>query len=242
MRILVLAAGSPERDDDRTPPVWLDDGGGPMIIERLVQACASIKEARFVFAVRDKDIRKFNVDSVIALAAPGAAVVRVFNMTGGAACTALLAISHIGTDEPLLILNANEFLEGDYGDIIASFVERDLDAGVVTFPSIHPRYSYVRLGADGLVTQAAEKRPISRHATAGFYWFRRGGDFVAAACEMIRKDAHVEGTFFICPTFNEMILTHARIGILTVEASAYHPLKSQRQVDKFEAESGVRLP
>lgn len=241
MRILVLAAGSPERDDDRTPPVWLDDGGGPIIMERMVQACASIKETRFVFAVRDKDIRKFNVDSVIALAAPGAAVVRVFGLTGGAACTALLAISHIGIDEPLLILNANEFLEADYADIIASFVERDLDAGVVTFPSIHPRYSYVRLDEDGLVTQAAEKRPISRHATAGFYWFRRGGDFVAAACEMIRKDAHVEGNFFICPVFNEMILKHAKIGISVVQASAYHPLKSQRQVDKFEAESGARL-
>lgn len=239
MRILVLGAGPPEIEGERTPPVWLDDVGGEMVLERLVQACAPIADARLVFALRDKDIREFNVDSVIALAAPRATVVRVLGPTGGAACTALLAITHIAVDEPLLILNANEFLEGDYGDIIASFVVRGLDAGVVTFPSIHPRYSYVRVGADGLVTQAAEKNPISRHATAGFYWFRRGGDFIAAVCEMIRKDAHVNGTFFICPAFNEMILAHAKIGVFSVKAAAYHPLKSQRQVDRFQAESGM---
>ena len=63
---------------------------------------------------------------------------------------------------------------------------------MVTFRSLHPRYSYMLVDDNGLIVEAAEKRPISRHATAGFYWYRRGADFVQSAQDMIRKDAHVD--------------------------------------------------
>jgi len=121
-------------------------------------------------------------------------------------------------------------IDVDYRAVLADFRERHLDAGTITFSSIHPRYSYVRLSAEELVVEAAEKRPISGHATAGFYWFARGNDFVRAAEEMIYKDASVNGAFYICPVLNELVLEQARIGVYPIQADQYHPLKTARQI------------
>jgi hypothetical protein len=237
MRVLILGGGGTPTSADAVP-VWLAENGGEILIERFVRICAPLN-AKMIFAVRAPDIKRFRIDSVIALAAPGSAVVPIAGETQGAACTALMCVPQIDPADELLILNANEFLDIDYAAAVEGFRRRGLDAGVVTFPSIHPRYSYMLLGDDDLIVEAAEKHPISRHATAGFYWFRRGADFIAGAQDMIRKDAQVDGRFFISLVFNELVLQQRRMGILEVESRHYHPLKSTRQVSVYEAENAA---
>ena len=232
MRILILGAGAAQVDPDATP-LWLAENSGTLLVERFVRACASL-EAKLVFAVRAQEAKRWRIDSVIALAAPGSAVVQVAGETAGAACTALLCISHLDLAGELLIINNNEYIDIDYGEPVRDFRARGLDAGVVIFPSIHPRYSYVRLDDAGLVVEAAEKHPISRHATPGFTWFRRGADFISAAQDMIRKDTSVNGRYFISLTLNEMVLRRKRMGAFEMDARRYHPLKSQRQLLVFE--------
>ncbi len=234
MRILILGGGASPAGPETTP-VWLVESNGEILIERFVRACAGL-QAKLIFAVRAPDLRRFRIDSVIGLAAPGAVAVPVAGETQGAACTALLCIGHIDPDDELLILNSNEFLDIDYKATVAEFRHQNSDAGVVTFHSIHPRYSYVMLDGQGLIVEAAEKHPISRHATAGFYWFRRGGDFIAGAQDMIRKDAHVDGKFFISLVFNELVLKQKRMGVREVDSRHYHPLKSRRQVSVYESD------
>ena len=233
MRVLILGGGGPTSQGDEMP-VWLAEHDGELLVERFVRACAGL-EAQLVFAVRLQDLRRQRLDSVIELAAPGALVIPISGETQGAACTALLCAACIVPDQSLLVLNNNEFLDVDYREAIAGFERRELDAGVVVFPSLHPRYSYVRVDQDGLITEAAEKHPISRHATAGFYWFRRGADFIEAAQDMIRKDAHHDGRFYISLVYNELVLKQRRLGIFEVASSRYHPLKSPQQVLAYEA-------
>ena len=234
MRVLILGGGTTPSDAD-SPPVWLVESNGEILIERFVRACSGLN-AKLVFAVRGPDMKRFRIDSVIGLAAPGSAVVPIAGETQGAACTALMCIKHIDPADELLILNSNEALDIDYRSAVEGFRRENYDAAVVTFHSIHPRYSYVLLDKDGLIVEAAEKHPISRHATAGFYWFKRGADFIAAAQEMIRKDAQVDGKFFISLVFNELILQQKRMGVLEVDSRHYHPLKSRRQVSVYESD------
>ena len=171
---------------------------------------------------------------MIRLLAPSAEVISVPAVEFGAACTALHAISHIGRDESLLVLNGDQILDGDLAAIVAGFEADDLDAGVVTFDAVHPRWSYVRCDDEGLVIEAAEKRPISHVATAGAYWYRRGGDFVEAVMSMIRKDASVEGRFYVCPTFNELVLRGQRIGTRLIDRDRYYSLAAPQGVATFE--------
>lgn len=231
LNILILAGGQSDSNaDDGNYPLCLAEVKGAPLIQHLVNACKATEATRFVAAFRKPDIDTFHLDNVMEVLAPGTVIVSAEKDTRGAACTALLAISNIDNDQELLIVNGNELIDVDYRRVLADFRERQVDAGAITFSSIHPRYSYVRLSEDDLVVEAAEKRPISGHATAGFYWFARGSDFVRAAQEMIHKDASVNGSFYICPVLNELVLEQARIGVYPIQADQYHPLKTARQI------------
>lgn len=233
MRALVLAGGPAEPGPDGYPAL-LAEANGVTLLERLLGNLALAGARAVVFAVRESDARRFALDAVIAQASPLSACARVPDGTAGAACTALFTIGQFSAEEELLILNANEEIDLDFATLVAEFRERALDAGLVAFPSLHPRYSYVRLDEAELVVEAAEKRPISRQAIAGLAWWRRAGDFFASVQAMIRKDAHVGGTFYISPALNELVLQGGRIGVHRISAAQYRPLKSARQLARFE--------
>jgi NDP-sugar pyrophosphorylase family protein len=235
MNIMILVAGRAASGPDGDYPLCLTEFGGIPLIERLVKACDSLSCDRFIFALLEEDIQKFRLDNIVSLLTPKAQVLRVREATAGAACTALLASSWIDKDEEFLILSSSELIDADFGAVAADFKKRKLDAGVITFSSIHPRYSYVQLNKDGLVIEASEKNPISRNAVASFYWFARGRDFVQAAQDMIRKDANVGGLYYICPTLNEFVLRGQKIGTHHIDLKQYHPLKTERHLQNFEA-------
>ena len=238
MRLVVLMAGDSgvfEVAGHKYPKNLVEIDGEPLV-QRVVDGLGELIEraSHAVFLVREEENRRHHTDDVIRLLAPAAEVIGVPVLESGAACTALHAIGHIGREEPLLIFNGDQVLEADLPRIVAGFEADGLDGGVVTFDAVHPRWSYVRTGDDGLVLEAAEKRPISRLATAGTYWYRRGGDFVDGAMAMIRKDASVEGAFYVCPVFNEMILRGLRIGTHHIERDRYFSLASLHGVNAYE--------
>lgn len=172
--------------------------------------------------------------NVLKLLAPSCEIIVVDGLTAGAVCTALLVIEHINNETPLVIANADQLVEVDLCDVIQSFEQQSLDAGTLVFDSVHPRWSYVRLDEHGYVIEAAEKRPISRYATAGIYYFREGRRFVKAAMEMIKKDAHTNGIFYVCPTFNELILEQAKIGVYKISRDAYFSIATPEGVQVYE--------
>jgi NDP-sugar pyrophosphorylase family protein len=233
INILILAAGRSGGDPtEGSYPLCLTEIGGVPMIERKIETCRSVKDSRLIVALAEQDMRRFSLGEAIALLAPDAHIAPT-RETRGAACTALLTSGRIDNDEELLILNGDEFLEVDFDEVLEGFRARELDAGVIVFNSVHPRYSFVQLDADGYVVQATEKRPISKNATAGFYWFARGRDFVAAAQNMIRKDATVNDRFYICPSLNQLVLKQARIGVHPIAAERFHPLKTEQQAMQY---------
>jgi dTDP-glucose pyrophosphorylase len=234
VNILILAAGPDQSTPDGGYPLCLTEYNSVPLIQYVLTTADRLGPRNVIAMFREQDRSKYHLDSVVSLVAKNSTILAIREPTQGAACTALLAIKHIDNDEELLILNGNELLDTDFRPIVAAFRDRQLDAGVVVFQSVHPRYSYVRLDDRGFVIEASEKNPISNHATVGFYWFRRGADFVRAAKSLIRKDAHVNGHFYICPTFNELILASKSIGVFPVSSKAYHPLKDERQLKQFD--------
>lgn len=233
--VLILAANEPHDDRDSGYPLCLTEVEGKPLLQHLTEQCESIDDLNLILAVRDEDCKRWHLDNVVKLLSPRAHLLRVQRRTGGAACTALLAIESINNDEPLLILNGNELVAADFRTIIEKFKDARYDAGVMVFPSVHPRYSYVRINDKDLVVECAEKNPISNHATVGFYWFRQGQDFITAAQQTILKHAHVDGLYYICPTLNELVLKQRRIGVHRISATDFHPFKSERQMDRLEA-------
>ena len=83
--------------------------------------------------------------------------------------------------------------------------ETKCDGGIVTFNATHPKWSYAKVNEKGLVTQVEEKNPISNLATVGFYFWKKGSDFVNYAEQMIEKNIRVNNEFYVCPVYNQAI-------------------------------------
>ena len=143
-----------------------------------------------------------------------------------------MAIEHINNDTPLVIANADQIIGEDIQTKIG--ILEAYDAGVITFDSVHPKWSYARVDSDGSITETAEKRPISKHAIAGFYYFKEGKEFIASAMSMIRKDANVNGLYFIAPALNEMILKNKSLGIVQIDNTNYHTFYSPNKIKEYE--------
>jgi len=237
MNVLILAAGGPVSDPARGEhPLWLSEiEGGSLLVERVIEAYRQFNPTHFVFAVRQHDVRTHHVDAILRLIVPECGLVELKKETQGAACTALLAIDKIDLDAELIVANVTDMVEVDLRDVVGHFRREQAAAGTIVFDSLHPRYSFVRLNGEGEVTEAAEKRPISRNAVAGFFWLAKAREFVDAAKAVILKDGHVNGQFYVAPSLNEFVLRQRKVLAWKIKADQYHPLKSAQQVNTYEA-------
>lgn len=234
INVIILAAGTEQSVQNDGFPICLTELDSMPLIQKIIISCESLINSKLIVCFSKQECEKYHLDNIVKLLKTNQKVVKIPSPTQGALCTAMLCVGEIDNDDELLIINGNELLDIDFSTIISEFRERKIDAGVVVFKSVHPRYSYVKLSEKLNVVEASEKNPISNFATAGFYWFKKGKYFVEAAKSSIRKDARVNNNFYICPTFNEMILKDYVIGIHEISERKYFPLKDIRQLKNFE--------
>lgn len=217
------------------PKPLIEINGKPMIQHVIDNLSTIAEEKRFIFILRDEDCTRYHLDSTIRLlAGADCLIVRTLSSAKGAACSALLAVEHIGNDDTLLIVNGDQLFDTDMNLLLARLRAGASDAGCLTFESVHPRWSYVRLEGEGEIVETAEKNPISRHAIAGLYYFARGADFVAAAKLSIVKDCSVEGLFYIAPVLNELILQGLRLKAVALPAGSYHTFYTPKKIEEYE--------
>ena len=186
----------------------------PMI--QVVVENLNIK-ANFIYVVQKSHREKYNLDVLLSLITPGCKIVETEGMTEGAACTALLAKDYINSDSPLFFANSDQFVEWDSNEFLYKMNETDADGGIVSFKATHPKWSFAKIDDKGLVTEVAEKKPISDIATVGYYYWKHGADFVKYAEQMIEKDVRVNGEFYVCPVFNEAIGDNKQIRTFNVD-------------------------
>lgn len=208
--------------------------GRPMIQGTIENLNTINDEINYIFAVNKADCKKYHIDNVLGLLTDNKAnIIQVDGETAGAACTALLAIEYINNDDPLIISNADQQFDCELDTHIKSFTKRNLDAAAICFNSVHPRWSYARTDEEGNIIETSEKRPISNQAIAGLFYFRHGKYFVESAMKSIYKDASVNGSYYIAPVFNEMILEGRKLGISTVDNSQYHTFYSPQLLEEY---------
>jgi HAD superfamily hydrolase (TIGR01509 family) len=210
------------------PKPLIQVNGKPMI--QLVVENLGV-DANFIFVVRKEHREKYNLDTMLNLITPNCTVVEVDQLTEGAACTALLAKEYINSDAPLFFANSDQFVEWNPVDFMYSMQERKCDGGIVTFKATHPKWSFAKVNELGLVTEVAEKNPISDNATVGYYYWKHGSDFVKYAEQMIEKNVRINNEFYVCPVFNEAIDDHKHIR--TYEAEKMWGLGTPEDLEYF---------
>ena len=210
LNILIPMAGAGTRFEKAGytfPKPLIEVNGKPMI--QVVIDNLNI-DANYIFVVQKSHNIKYNLEAMLNLIVPGCKIVEVDGVTEGAACTCLLARDLINNDNPLFFANSDQFAEWNSSEFMYKMNESEADGGIVTFESTHPKWSFAEV-VDNVVTRVAEKDPISTHATVGFYYWKKGSDFVKFSEQMINKNIRVNNEFYVCPVFNEAIQDNKKI-------------------------------
>ena len=234
INILIPACGSNQHFKDGYWPKNVTEINGKPMIQYTLENFDSIKDKRIVYLLKKEECNRFHTDNMVKIFTDGsAATIQLEEETGGALCTCLMAISYINNDDELFVSNHDQTFDCEMEEIRQYFKEKDADCGVVTFECVHPRWSYIRLEGDKVV-ETAEKRPISKQAIAGLYYFRRGKDFVESAMRAIRKGKSHNGRFFLSAAVNEMILMNKTILNYEVDGDEYHTFYTPQQIEVYE--------
>lgn len=211
------------------PKPFIDTDGEPMIL-RVVRNLIPYQPHRFIFIARREHEKYIKEHMSFATN-----VIYLDEVTEGAACTVLLADNYINTHDQLIIANSDQLVDwndassvrrspcrtvwiketNNIQDMINYAAMNHLDASIATFNSSHPKWSYAKLNEYGEVDRVAEKKVISNYATVGIYYYTSGSLFVKAAQDMINKNIRVNGEFYVCPAFNELVSKY-RIGIYPI--------------------------
>jgi HAD superfamily hydrolase (TIGR01509 family) len=217
MNILIPMAGAGSRFEQAGyafPKPLIDVNGSPMI-QVVVQNLNF--DSPHTFLVQKSHREKYNLDSMLKLISPNCNIVEVDGLTEGSASTTLLAKDIINNDLPLIIANSDQYVEWNTAEFMYKMQEQNVDAGILTFKSTHPKWSFAKIDENGFVTEVAEKCPISDIATVGIYFWKKGSDYVKYAEQMIKNNIRFNNEFYVCPVFNEAIKDGKKIKIYNIE-------------------------
>jgi len=173
-------------------------------------------DAHFIFIVQREHYEKYNLRYMLQLISPDCDIIQIDGMTEGAACTTMVAAPFFDNENPLVIANSDQFIDWNSNEVMYSFSADNIDGGILTFKSTHPKWSYAKLDDKGFVSEVAEKKVISENATVGVYYWKHGSDYAKYAMQMIGADDRTNGEFYVAPTFNYAIADGKKIKIKEV--------------------------
>jgi dTDP-glucose pyrophosphorylase len=235
--VLPIAAKSPffSLEEYGYPKPLVEVCGRPMIDLVMESLMKSSQFKKIIFLLQEDDCKKFHLDDTLSLIVPQSLeILRLNGNTKGALCSVLMAIDAINTLEPLFISNADQIFTHGLSEYIEKFLSSTLDGACMTFNSVHPRWSYVRTIENGDVVEAAEKRPISRNAIAGFYMYKKGSEFIKFGMDSIKNSSKTGDNYYISSVFNEYILAGKKIGHYSVPNDSYHTFYSPQKINEYE--------
>jgi len=211
MNILIPMAGAGSRFVNAGytfPKPLIEVEGRPMIQVVVENLCI---DAKYTYVVQKEHYERYNLKYMLNFITPGCNIVQTEGVTDGAACTTLLAKEYIDSDNPLLIANSDQYIEWDSSNFMYAMKAGRCDGGILTFKSVHPKWSYVRTDDEGFVVELKEKQVISDMATVGIYYWSSGREYVRCAEKMISENKRVNGEFYVAPVYSEAIADGRKI-------------------------------
>jgi HAD superfamily hydrolase (TIGR01509 family) len=165
-------------------------------------------EPIFHFIAQESHLKQYSLDSICTKMNIQYTITTVKQVTEGPACTVLLTKHHINTNDPLITINSDQFLDWDCNEFYRTLLNPYYDGCISTFyqpNSSDCKWSYAKLDKNGCVTDVAEKKYISNLATTGIYGWKKGSDFVAYAEQMIQANDRVNNEFYVCPVYSYLL-------------------------------------
>jgi hypothetical protein len=115
---------------------------------------------------------------------------------------------YIDLCSPVLVTSCTQLLEWDPNTFLYALANPKVDGGILTFQNSHPRYSYVSLDEFGWISNTAMKKPISTHASAGVFYWKRAFDLIKYSAVVVAKELDTANKNSLILTYQEAIKEH----------------------------------
>ena len=202
MKIVVPMAGLGSRFSTQgyeDPKPLIQFLGKPMI-QHVVEH-VGLMNLEHIFLCQKTHIKKYKLHELFSSFLKNYKIVEVDGLTEGAACTVMLADSVLSPDDSVMLVNSDQLVHWDR-DIVDTLEASEFGGCIFCFPGEGPKWSYAKVDLQGLVTEVAEKRQISEHATSGMYFWKKWQYFVDATNAMIAANDRVNNEFYVAPVYN----------------------------------------
>jgi NDP-sugar pyrophosphorylase family protein len=216
---------------------FIDVNGKPMI-QRVIEnlGIEFDKNYMFVLVCLQEDFDKYDFHQFKDIIGHDSYdVVILDDVTEGAAQTILQAKDLINDNTPLLTLNTDQMI--DYNSEHMWTIAEHYDGYIPCFWGDSEDWSYARILDNGYVQEVAEKKVISNNATAGYYYWKKGSDFVKYAEQMIKQNSRTNGEFYVAPVYNWAIKDGKKIGIGMVDE--IYELGTPEYLEKYLEENNT---
>ena len=200
---------------DKKP--FIDVNGKPMVhrvIENLDMEFNT--DYKFIMICLQEDFDKYDFTEFEKVIGHNSYdVIILDDVTEGAAQTVLTAKHLINDDTPLMTMNSDQLVDWDVEKMFE--IAEHYDALKPCVYGEGNAWSYARTLDNGYVQEVAEKKQISNNATAGYYYWKKGSDFVKYAEQMIKDNSRTNGEFYVAPVYNWAVRDGKKVGIYMVD-------------------------
>ena len=218
--ILIPMAGRGSRFEeqgytDKKP--FIDVNGKPMIHRVIKNLGMEFNtDYKFIMICLQEDFDKYDfTEFEKVIGHDSYDVVILDDVTEGAAQTILQAKDLINDDTPLMTMNSDQLVDWDVEKLFKMCEQ--FDGVIPCFYGEGNAWSYARTLDNGYVQEVAEKKVISNNATAGYYFWNKGSDYVKYAKQMIEENSRTNGEFYVAPVYNLAIRDGKKVGICMVD-------------------------
>jgi len=215
------------------PKPFIDILGKPMIWRVLENL--EFEGSKFILIARKEHVEMYSKTFEEIAKRFDTEIVVINRLTEGMACTVLYARSLIDNTNPVLLANSDQIIDISIEMFVGDCIDRKIDGSILCFRDEFkdPKWSFVKVGMDGLVTAVAEKKPISDMASVGIYFYTRGKDFVDCAIDMIVRGDKVNNEYYTCPTYNYAVQKGLKVGIYEIPYEKMHGVGTPADLDKY---------
>lgn len=212
LQVVMPMAGAGSRfakEGFKLPKPLIPVDGIPMF-QKALTSLAGIKcEKSYLFIIRREHAEDQKLDKLIKKQLPEANIIIIEKMTRGAAETVLAAEKDLDKESPLIAMDCDLWFNSKgYDEMVTKSLEGNsgVDAGLLTFQSEDPRYSYAEIDKNGQVLRTAEKHVISPNAITGAYFFATATQFIDATKElMLQPISDAVPEYYISYVYNLII-------------------------------------
>lgn len=206
-----------------TPKPLIEVDGMPMFRKALTSFDAIRAPKAYTIIIRKEHDAKYGLSEQLRRELPEAHIVMTDEEPIGATRDALRAEPHLKPDEGVVFMDCDFwFSSAAYTRMVTDSLEDTIkiDAGLLTFESSDPRYSFVETDEHNFAIRTAEKVAISNRAIWGAYYFGRSDVFVKAARELLARPLSDDmKEYYLSPLYNIILGSGGKVMTAPVDES-----------------------